>query len=150
MLQCFKAATLVLIIATSSISFADPSIDKAHPCTMKDIPVVCANGEKINLDVIRSTDHRGEVFININTKDQIGNYLLLYIDNRKPEVLKVEKGTSTVDVSKGAFIPTNIILKLQAANSVHFKIGMKQGTPLTGSLNQNHFDWLKSFGKVCG
>ncbi|MCS5711553.1 hypothetical protein [Candidatus Berkiella aquae] len=149
MFDYFKNVIFFLMLITTSISHANPVIEKAHPCTMKDIPVICANGEKINLDVIRNTDHRGEFFVNINTKNQIGNYLLLYIDNRKPEVLKVEKGTSTLKVTRGAFIPTNVVLKLQTANSVQFKIGMKQGSPLTGNLNHNHFEWLKYFGEIC-
>ncbi|HRE32274.1 MAG TPA: hypothetical protein PLD88_09905 [Candidatus Berkiella sp.] len=149
MLHYFKIVISYLIIATTSISYANPVIEKEHPCTMKNIPVICANGEKINLDVIRNTDHRGEFFVNINTKNQIGNYLLLYIDNRKPEVLKVEKGTNTLKVTKGAFIPTNVVLKLQTANSVQFKIGMKQGSPLIGNLNHNHFEWLKHFSEIC-
>jgi len=118
---------------------------------MKDLAVMCENGDKVNLDVISSTDQRGAVFLNINTEGgNIGNYLLLYIDDsKKPEVLRVEKGTNTVNVSKGAFVPRNIIMKLRAASSVRFEIGMHKRTPISGSLSQTHFDWLKRFGNAC-
>jgi hypothetical protein len=146
----FQIATLLLTLSASSLSFAETTIVNSYPCTMKDLEVMCANGEKLNLDVIRSTDQRGEVFLNINTQAPIGNYLLLYIDNAKPEVLRVENGTNTVNVSKGSFISRNLILKLKDATSVHFKIGMQKSNPLSGQLNQSHFEWLKRFGKACG
>jgi len=142
--------TLLLMLASSSI-FAATTIEKSHPCAMKNLDVICANGESVKLDVISTTDSRGEVFLNIKApKGNVGNYLLLYInDNKKPEVLRVEKGTDTVNVSKGAFISRNVILKLRNANSVHFEIAMQKSNPLSGSLGQNHFDWLKRFGNAC-
>lgn len=146
-----KIATLLLVVTTSSICFGTTTIEKSHPCTMKDLAVMCENGDKVNLDVISSTDQRGEIFLNINTQDgNVGNYLLLYIDdNKKPEVLRVEKGTNTVNVSKGAFVPRNIIMKLRSASSVRFEIGMQKRSPISGALSQTHFEWLKRFGKVC-
>lgn len=145
-----QVATLLLILAASSVTFANPTIENTHPCTIKNLDVKCDNGKNIKVDVIRSAnDKRGEVFLSIKTPDAIGAYLMLYINDNKPEVLKVENGTNTVKVSKGAFIPQDTILKLKDATSVHFKIAMKQGSPLSGSLDQNHFDWLKRFGDIC-
>lgn len=140
---------LFLLLSSSDIVLSAPSIESTHPCTIKNLDVKCDNGKNIQVDVIRSTDKRGEVFLSINTPEAIGAYLLLYINNSKPEVLKVENGTNTVNVSKGAFIRQDTILKLKDATSVHFKIAMKQGNPLSGSLNQHHFDWLKRFGDIC-
>jgi len=144
-------ATLLLMLTTSIGFAAETTIEKSHPCAMKNLDVMCTNGENVKLDVISSTDSRGEVFLNIKApKGNVGNYLLLYIDdNKKPEVLRVEKGTDTVNVSKGAFISRNIILKLRNASSVHFEIAMQKQTPLSGSLGQTHFDWLKRFGNAC-
>ncbi len=147
----FQAITTALIMLTTTSLFAATTIEKSHPCAMKNLDVMCANGENVKLDVISSTDSRGEVFLNIKAPNgDVGNYLLLYIDNsKKPEVLRVEKGTDTVNVSKGAFISRNVIMKLRNANSVHFEIAMQKSTPLSGSLGQNHFDWLKRFGNAC-
>ncbi|MGE3318458.1 MAG: hypothetical protein AB7I18_04105 [Candidatus Berkiella sp.] len=146
-----KIATLLIVLLTTPMCIANTTIEKSHPCTMKDLAVMCENGDKVNLDVVSSTDQRGEVFLNINTQDgNVGNYLLLYIDNsKKPEVLRVEKGTNTVNVSKGAFVPRNIIMKLRSASSVRFEIGMQKRSPISGSLSQTHFEWLQRFGKVC-
>ncbi len=140
---------LLFCLSVSNLSVAATTIVNTHPCTIKNLDVKCDNGKNIKVDVIRSTDERGEVFLSINAPGAIGSYLLLYINDNKPEVLKVENGTNTVQVSKGAFIPQNTILKLKDATSVHFKIAMKQGSPLSGNLDQNHFDWLKRFGDIC-
>lgn len=145
-IQIFGA---LLFLSAAPMSFAATTIESTHPCTMKNLDIICENGDKIKVDVIRSTDQRGEVFLNINTKGTLGNQLLLYINDSKPEVLRVEKGTNTVQLTRGAFIPRDIIMKLKDASSVHFKITMKQRSPISGSLDENHFNWLKRFGEVC-
>ncbi len=131
------------LLLFSTTNFANPVIENTQGCSMKDLPVVCENGDKIKLDVIRSHDERGDIYLNINTKDQIGNSLELSIDGKTPQVLKIEHG------SKGAYIPRNVILKLRSASSVHFKINMHKSNPIAGQLNDVHFEWLKLFGKVC-
>ncbi len=147
--QFIQTVGALVFLCASSMSIAATTIENTHPCTMKNLDVKCDNGDKIKIDVIRSSDQRGEVFLNINTKGTLGNQVLLYIDNSKPEVLRVENGTNTVHVSRGTFIPLDIVMKLQDASSVHFKIAMKQRSPISGSLDQNHFNWLKRFAEVC-
>lgn len=141
-----KKTFIATILLFSSTLFAQPVIENAQVCSMKDLSVACENGENIHLDVIRNKDNRGDIFLNINTKEKIGTYLLLYIDSQKPDVLKVENGKNA---AKGAFLTRSIILKLRSANSVQFKIGMQKRNPISGKLDQNHFEWLKKFGKAC-
>ena len=113
---------------------------------MKDLDVACDKGDKITFDVIRTHDDRGVVFLNIDTKDAIGDHLLLYINNNQPETLKIVHGKTSL---KGVFVPYSIVSKLKAATSVHFKIDMKKRSPISGTLGQYHFDWLKRFGNTC-
>lgn len=147
--QFIQTFSFIFFLSAATMSFAATTIVNTHPCTMKNLDILCENGDKIKVDVIRSTDQRGEVFLNINTKGTMGNQLLLYIDGSKPEVLRVEKGTNTVQLTRGAFISRDIIMKLKDASSVHFKIAMKQRSPITGNLDENHFNWLKRFGEIC-
>lgn len=147
--QIIHALCFLTLLGTATLSIAATTIENTHPCTMKNLDIICDNGEKIKVDVIRSSDKRGEVFLNINTNGTLGNQILLYINNHKPEVLRVEKGTSTVQVTRGTFIPRDIIMKLQEAESVHFKIIMKKRDPLSGSLDENHFNWFKKFSEIC-
>lgn len=140
--------TSLFIIALASFfisfaSFANPNIDNMQPCAMKNMDVVCHKGKKIKLDLIRiAHDKRGEIFLKINMDGAIGEYLTLYINEGKPEVLKITQ-------EKGTFIPWNIIRKLRTATALRFSIAMKKGEPIIGSLNQTHFDRMRSFGKTC-
>lgn len=143
----YKHASLLVIISLllcfSSTSFANINNDNSQACAMRDIDVVCHKGEKIKLDLIRTAhDKRGKIFLKINSKEAIGDYLVLYINEGKPEVLKITK-------EKGTFIPWNVIRKLRVATALRFSIAMKKGEPIIGSLNQNHFERMRLFGKTC-
>lgn len=145
-----KMAAIMLVCSIPALSFANTTIEHAQSCAMKNLAVNCEKGDKIKLDVIRTHDSRGDIFLNINSGDAIGDYLLLYINNNKPEVLKMQKSVSPANPqAKGAFIPRSVISKLRTATSVHFKIGMQKRSPISGSLGQYHFEWLKRFGSAC-
>ncbi len=132
-----------MILFVSCVGFANQNIDSNQACSVRDIDVTGQKGEKIKLDLIRTAkDHRGEVFLKINTKDKIGEYLVLYINNEKPEILKIMN-------EKGSFIPFNVIRKLRSATSLKFSISMKKGEPIIGKLNESHFLGMKQFGKKC-
>ncbi len=145
-----KMTIFLLISATSLSCFADTVIENAPHCAMKNLDVACEKGDNIKLDVIRTNDQRGVVFLKVNTSENIGDHLLLYINNNKPEVLKIENGNVNLNsAAKGAFISRSIASKLKAATSVHFKIAMKKRKPIQGSLGSHHFEWLKQFGNIC-
>jgi hypothetical protein len=126
------------------------TIEKAQACAMKNLDVSCEQGDKIKLDVIRTHDQRGVVFLNINSSDAIGDHIMLYINDNKPEILKIEQFRAHTNAqSKGTFLPLNLISKLKSATSVRFKISMKSRKPIDGSLGHSHFEWLKRFGNAC-
>lgn len=138
-----KILPVIFITFCSSVGNANTTIDNTQACTMRNLDITCQKGEKIKFDLIRTArDSRGAVFLKINTKDQIGEHIVLYINDAKPEVLKITK-------ENGSFIPLNVIRKLRFATSLRFSISMKKGNPIVGSLNQHHFDWMKRFGKTC-
>jgi len=148
--RCTQIVAFVLLSSTAALSFANTTIENAQMCAMKNLNVNCEKGDQIKLDVIRTHDTRGDIFLNINSGDALGDYILLYINNNKPEVLKMQKSVSPATPSaKGAFIPRSIISKLRTASSVHFKIAKQKGSPISGSLGQYHFEWLKRFGAAC-
>lgn len=141
--HAFPFIAISVFLFFSSASFANTNNDGSQPCAMRDIDVVCHKGEKIKLDLIRTAhDKRGEIFLKINAKGAIGDYLILYINEGKPEILKITK-------EKGTFIPWNVIRKLRAATALRFSIAMKKGEPIIGSLNNNHFERMRLFGKTC-
>ncbi len=141
-----KIVFFLLISATSLSTFANTVIVNAPQFAMKNLDVACEKGDNIKLDVIRTNDQRGVVFLKFNTTESIGDHLLLYINDNKPEILKIENSNAA---SKGAFISRSIASKLKDATSVHFKIAMKKRKPIQGSLGSYHFEWLKQFGTVC-
>ncbi len=134
----------ILLVSTSLL--ANPVIENAKFCAIKDLSVTCEKGDTINLDVIRNYDQRGDIFLKINTTNQIGNTIELSIDGNRPQILKIE---TTISNLKGVFIPRNVILKLRDAFSVSFKINMLNRDPIAGRLTQSHFEWLKRFGQIC-
>lgn len=142
----YKHASLlvtIVFLCFSSVSFANTNIDDPQPCAVKNMDVVCHKGKKIKLDLIRTAhDKRGKIFLKINTDGAIGEHLTLYINEGKPEVLKITN-------EKGTFIPWNVIRKLRAATALRFSIAMKKGEPIVGNLNQSHFERMRSFGKTC-
>jgi hypothetical protein len=144
----FQIAIFALVSSISTVSYAGTTIENGQSCAMKNLDVQCEKGDKIQLDVIRTHDQRGDIFLNVNTTESIGDYILLYINGSKPEILKMEN-SNVNSSSKGAFIPRSIIGKLRNATSVHFKISMEKRTPISGSLGQYQFDWLKRFGIAC-
>lgn len=148
MLKYLQVAVFLIASSTSVLCSANVVIEHAQACAMKNLDVNCEKGEKIKLDVIRTNDERGVVFLKINANEKIGDFILLYINNNKPEILKMENATNN-SASKGAFIPRSIVGKLRDAVSVNFKISMKGRSPIQGSLKQNHFEWLKRFGDAC-
>jgi hypothetical protein len=146
----FQVAVFVSVSLISSVCFGDTIIENGQSCAMKNLDVQCEKGDTIKLDVIRTHDQRGDIFLNINSAETIGDYILLYINGGKPEILKMENISANVNsASKGAFIPRSIISKLRNATSVHFKISMEKRNPISGSLGQYQFDWLKRFGMAC-
>lgn len=125
------------------MSFANTSIDHANACALRDLKVDCHKGKKIKFDIIRTAhDKRGEIFLKINAEEAIGEHVILYINEDKPEVLKITH-------EKGTFIPWNVIRKLRMATALRFSIAMKKGEPIVGSLNQGHFERMRTFGKNC-
>ncbi len=141
-----QIAVCLLSISLSSLGFAQTTIENAQVCAMKNLDVACEKGDKIKFDVIRNHDNRGVVFLNIDTKDAVGDHLELYINSNKPEILKIVQNKASL---RGVFVSYAIVSKLKAATSVHFKIAMKQRSPILGSLDKYHFDWLKRFGNTC-
>jgi hypothetical protein len=141
----FSLIVMLVSLSFSPVSFANTNvnINDAQPCAMKNMDVMCHKGKKIKLDLIRTADDkRGEIFLKINTDGAIGEHLTLYINEGKPEVLKITK-------EKGTFIPWNVIRKLRLATALRFSIAMKKGEPIVGSLNQSHFERMRLFGKTC-
>lgn len=118
-------------------------------CSMKNLNVNCEKGDNIRLDVTRSENaKKGEVFLTINSKEDLGDYVLLYINNRKPEIVKMEKAGFESAI-KRVYLSRSLILKIKDATSLQFKISMLKRRPIHGSLTQYHFDWLKQFGNKC-
>lgn len=148
--RCFQIVAFVLISFFTASCLANVTIEKAQACAMKNLDVSCEKGDNIKLDVIRTHDQRGVVFLNINSTEAIGDHILLYINGNKPEILKIEqfKAKSSVQ-SKGTFLKLNTISKLKSATSVKFQIAMKARKPINGSLGHSHFEWLKRFGNAC-
>ena len=142
--------TFLLISVTCVLCNANTVIEKAQECAMKNLAVACEKGDNIKFDIIRTHDQRGVVFLNVNTTEAMGDHLLLYINDNKPEILKMEHRQSPLNsLATGAFISRDLIGKLRSATSVRFKIAMKKRTPISGSLGEHHFDWLKRFGNTC-
>lgn len=125
-----------------SLLFASPVFANGL-CEMKNLEVKCENGDKIKLDVARASS---DVFLTINTKEALGDYILLSINGNKPEILKM---TASSLLSKRAHLSYSLISKLKNATSIQFKIVMNKRKPISGQLGNSHFEWLKRFGKKC-
>lgn len=147
----YKMLVALVFTLSSTLSFANTTIETRQNCAMRNLDVTCNNGEKIKVNLFRTVhDTRGEIFLNINSQSAMGDFLFLYINNsKKPDIVKIINVSGSNALSKGAFLPITIIRKLQSATSIDFSIMMMHGSSIDGSLDQGHFDWMKRFGKAC-